>query len=187
MGYPKSICTSINEVICHGIPCDRKLKNGDIMNIDVTVILDGWYGDTSRMYAIGNISKRAQELIDTTYQCMMDAIDILKPGIHLGDIGDVIRKICKKHHFSIVRDYCGHGVGRSFHEDPMVLHSAKGGTGPILKPGYIFTVEPMINEGYYASRVLDDEWTAVTADGSLSAQYEHTIGITEDGYEIFTK
>lgn len=186
MGFPKSICTSINEVVCHGIPSQRKLKEGDIINIDVTVILDGWHGDTSRTYPVGEISSQAKKLIDVTYESMMSAIDILKPGIHLGDIGEVIRKITRKHKFSIVRDYCGHGIGRKFHEDPIVMHSAQAGTGPILRPGYIFTVEPMINAGYYQTRVLDDGWTAVTADGSLSAQFEHTVGITEDGYEIFT-
>lgn len=186
MGFPKSICTSINEVVCHGIPSQRKLKEGDIINIDVTVILDGWHGDTSRTYPVGEISTQAQKLIDVTYESMMSAINILKPGIHLGDIGEVIRKITRKHKFSIVRDYCGHGIGRKFHEDPIVMHSAQADTGPILRPGYIFTVEPMINSGYYQTRVLDDGWTAVTTDGSLSAQFEHTVGITEDGYEIFT-
>lgn len=186
MGFPKSICTSINEVICHGIPCNRKLKNGDILNIDVTVILDGWYGDTSRMFTIGAVSKKAAELISVTYESMMAAIEILRPGIHLGDIGGVIKKIASKHGFSIVRDYCGHGIGRKFHEEPTVIHDAKPGTGPILRAGNIFTVEPMINIGSSHSKVLGDGWTAVTVDGSLSAQFEHTVGITENGVEIFT-
>lgn len=186
MGFPKSVCTSINEVVCHGIPCQRKLKDGDIINIDVTVILDGWYGDTSKTYCVGNVSKEAQTLVDTTYKSMMAAIDILRPGIHLGDIGAVIRKVVKNHNYSIVRDYCGHGIGRVFHDDPIVLHHAKSGTGPVLKPGNVFTVEPMINIGDYRVNVLDDNWTAVTADGSLSAQFEHTVGITKNGCEIFT-
>ncbi len=186
MGFPKSICTSINDVICHGIPCNQRLKNGDILNIDVTVILDGWYGDTSRMFTIGAVSKKAVELISVTYESMMSAIEILRPGIHLGDIGGVVRKIASKHGFSIVRDYCGHGIGRKFHEEPTVIHDAKPGTGPILRAGNIFTVEPMINIGSYHSKVLGDGWTAVTVDGSLSAQFEHTVGITENGVEIFT-
>ena len=187
MGFPKSICTSVNDVVCHGIPSyTQKLNEGDIINIDVTVILDGWHGDTSRTLPVGQISPNAQKLIDVTYDAMMSAIQILRPGIRLGDIGEVIKKITRKHRFSIVRDYCGHGIGREFHEDPTVLHHAKGGTGPLLQKGNIFTVEPMINVGDYGVRVLKDGWTAVTADGSLSAQFEHTVGITEDGFEIFT-
>lgn len=187
MGYPKSVCISINDVVCHGIPDSRKLKNGDILNIDVTVILDGYYGDTSRMYKVGNISETANKLISATYQAMMDAISILRPGIHLGDIGEPIRKAVKKHGFSIVTDYGGHGIGKSFHEEPIVIHDSHKGSGPILEVGNCFTIEPMINEGVPNCKVLKDGWTAVTADGKLSAQFEHTIGITKNGFEIFTE
>lgn len=186
-GYPKSVCISINDVICHGIPSARKLTNGDILNIDVTVILEGYYGDTSRMYTVGNVSKEAKTLINATYEAMMAAISILKPGIHLGDICGPIKAITRKNGFSIVRDYCGHGIGKNFHEDPIVLHDANRGSGPILEIGNCFTVEPMINAGAANCYVLDDGWTAVTADGSLSAQFEHTVGITETGCIIFTE
>lgn len=187
MGYPKSVCISLNEVVCHGIPSKRKLINGDILNIDVTVILDGYYGDTSRMYTVGNVTAKAKELIDVTYQSMMAAISVLGPGKHLGDIGEPIRKLTQKHGFSIVTDYGGHGIGKNFHEDPIVIHNSHKGSGPILEVGNCFTIEPMINEGTPNCKVLKDGWTAVTADGKLSAQFEHTIGITKNGFEIFTE
>ena len=185
-GYPKSTCISLNHVVCHGIPSDRKLRNGDILNIDVTVILDGWYGDTSRMYIVGKPSPKAMELIDVTYQSMMLAIEMVKPGIFLGDIGYAIQNFAEERKFSVVRDYCGHGIGRVFHDDPAVLHYGKLKTGVQLVPGNVFTIEPMINVGSYKTKVLADGWTAITSDHSLSAQFEHTIGVTEDGYEIFT-
>jgi methionyl aminopeptidase len=185
-GYPKSTCISLNHVVCHGIPSDRKLDDGDILNIDVTVILDGWYGDTSRMYTVGNTSKKAIELIDVTYEAMMQAIDLVKPGAYLGDIGYAIETYVESKKFSIVRDYCGHGIGRVFHDEPTVLHFGKPKTGLLLEPGHVFTVEPMINVGNYKTKLLSDGWTAVTVDRSLSAQFEHTIGVTETGHEIFT-
>lgn len=185
-GYPKSSCISLNHVICHGIPSQKKLHKGDILNIDITVILDGWYGDTSRMYTVGKIPPKANELIDVTYNAMMMAIGIVKPGIHLGDIGDTIQNYVKQFKFSVVEDYGGHGIGRNFHEDPIVMHTGKKGTGPELVPGNVFTIEPMINIGSSRTRILSDGWTAVTADHSLSAQFEHTIGVTDVGCEIFT-
>ena len=185
-GYPKSICTSINEVICHGIPSERKLISGDIVNIDVTVILDGWYGDSSRMFMIGDVSIKARHLIDTTYKAMMRGISVIAPGRHLGDIGQAIQSYAESKHFSVVRDFCGHGIGRTFHDAPTVLHFGKRGEGPMLRPGMFFTVEPMINEGKFAMRILSDGWTAETRDRKLSAQFEHTIAVTETGYEIFT-
>ena len=186
-GYPAATCISLNHVVCHGIPSARKLKNGDILNIDVTVILDGWYGDTSRMYKVGKIAPKASELIDGAYNAMMMAIDLVRPGAHLGDIGAIIQEYAESLKFSVVRDYCGHGIGRVFHDDPAVLHYGKAGTGMELRPGNVFTIEPMINVGKYQTRVMGDGWTAITADHSLSAQFEHTIGVTEDGHEIFTK
>ncbi|MDR0677598.1 MAG: type I methionyl aminopeptidase [Holosporaceae bacterium] len=185
-GYPKSTCISLNNIVCHGIPSERKLKNGDILNIDVTVILDGWYGDTSRMYSVGKLSPEARELIDVTFDALMLAIDIVKPGAHLGDIGYAIQNYAESKKFSVVRDYCGHGIGRVFHDDPHVLHFGKRGSGLLLEEGYVFTIEPMINSGDYQTKLLADQWTAVTSDMSLSAQFEHTIGITADGCEIFT-
>ncbi|MDR2157819.1 MAG: type I methionyl aminopeptidase [Holosporaceae bacterium] len=185
-GYPKSTCISLNHVICHGIPSERKLNNGDILNIDVTVILDGWYGDASRMYSVGKISPKARELIDVTYNAMMLAIDLVKPGIYLGDIGYAIQNYVESKKFSIVRDYCGHGIGRVFHDEPAVLHFGKPGTGLLLQPGHVFTIEPMVNVGGYKTKLLPDGWTVITADRSLSAQFEHTIGVTETGREIFT-
>lgn len=185
-GYPKATCISLNHVVCHGIPSLRKLHNGDILNIDITVILDGWYGDTSRMYTVGKISHEAQRLIDTTYQAMMLGIESVRPGAFLGDIGHAIQSFVEPLKFSVVRDYCGHGIGRVFHDDPYVLHYGKAGTGCELVPGNVFTIEPMINAGTYKTKVLGDGWTAITADHSLSAQFEHTIGVTEDGCEIFT-
>jgi methionyl aminopeptidase len=185
-GYPKSICTSINHVVCHGIPCDRKLVNGDILNIDVTVILDGWHGDSSRMYAAGIPSTRARNLIDVTYDSLMRGLQVVKPGASLGDVGHAIQTFVEGHRFSVVRDFCGHGIGRRFHEPPNVLHFGRLGEGPILRPGMFFTIEPMVNAGRPEVKVLDDGWTAVTRDRSLSAQFEHMIGVTEDGCEIFT-
>lgn len=186
-GYPKATCISLNHVVCHGIPsAATKLRNGDILNIDITVILDGWYGDTSRMYTVGKISTIAQKLIDTTYQAMMAGIEAVKPGVFLGDIGNTIQNLVEEQKFSVVRDYCGHGIGRVFHDDPMVMHYGELGTGVQLVPGNVFTIEPMVNVGTYKTKVLGDGWTAITADHSLSAQFEHTIGVTENGYEIFT-
>ncbi len=185
-GYPKSICTSINHVVCHGIPSDRKLMDGDIVNIDVTVILDGWYGDTSRMYGVGEVSVKAQKLMDVTYESMMRGIDAVKPGATLGDIGFAIQSFVESNRFSVVRDFCGHGLGKVFHAPPSVLHFGDPGHGAILKPGMFFTIEPMVNAGKYETKILSDGWTAVTRDKSLSAQFEHSLAVTETGYEIFT-
>ncbi|MBS9777744.1 MAG: type I methionyl aminopeptidase [Gammaproteobacteria bacterium] len=186
-GFPKSICTSVNHVVCHGIPTDRKkLKNGDIINIDVTVIKDGYHGDNSRMYFVGEPSILARRLCRVTYEAMMKSIEIVKPGVHLGDIGHVIQKHAESERFSVVREFCGHGIGEGFHEEPHVLHYGKPGTKEKLEAGMIFTIEPMINAGKAATKVLADDWTAVTRDKSLSAQYEHTILVTETGYEILT-
>ncbi len=185
-GYPKSICTSINHVVCHGIPGDKKLMEGDILNIDVTVILDGWYGDTSRIFSIGKINLRARKLIDTTYEAMMRGIEVVKPGATLGDVGYAIQNFAEKQGFSVVRDFCGHGIGRIFHTAPNVMHYGKPVTGLELKQGMFFTIEPMINAGKYQVKILEDGWTAVTRDRSLSAQFEHTLGVTANGYEIFT-
>lgn len=184
--YPKSTCISLNHVVCHGIPSERKLANGDILNIDVTVILDGWYGDTSRMYIVGKPSAQAMKLIDVTYNSLMQAIDLVHPGVKLGDIGYAIQSYVESNNFSVVRDYCGHGTGRVFHDDPAVLHFGKLGTGMELEPGHVFTIEPMVNVGTYKTRLLGDGWTAISADRSLSAQFEHTMGVTEDGCEVFT-
>jgi len=185
-GYPKSICTSVNHVVCHGIPGDKKLVEGDILNIDVTVILDGWYGDTSRMFAVGKINLRAAKLIDVTYEAMMRGIEVVRPGATLGDIGHAIQIYAERQGFSVVRDFCGHGIGRIFHTSPNVLHYGMPGTGLELQQGMFFTIEPMINAGKYQVKILEDGWTAVTRDRSLSAQFEHTLGITANGYEIFT-
>jgi len=186
-GFKNSLCTSINHVICHGIPSERILEEGDILNIDVTSIVDGYHGDTSRMFSIGKISVKAKNLIDVTYESMMNAIKILKPGVKLGDIGYEIQSFVEKGNFTVVRDFCGHGISNVFHEPPNILHYGKKNTGNELKPGMTFTIEPMINAGKHESKVLNDGWTAVTKDKSLSAQFEHTIGITENGYEIFTE
>ncbi len=186
-GFKNSLCTSINHVICHGIPSERILEEGDILNIDVTSIVDGYHGDTSRMFSIGKISVKAKNLIDATYESMMNAIKILKPGVKLGDIGNEIQSFVEKENFTVVRDFCGHGISDVFHEPPNILHYGKKNTGNELKPGMTFTIEPMINAGKHESKVLNDGWTAVTKDKSLSAQFEHTIGITENGYEIFTE
>jgi methionyl aminopeptidase len=187
-GYPKSTCISVNHVVCHGIPSEKqKLANGDILNIDVTTVLDGWYGDSSRMYVVGQSSPEAMRLIDTAYAALMLAIDLVKPGKYLGDIGHAIQCFVESRKFSVVRDYCGHGIGRVFHDEPAVLHFGRPRTGLRLKPGHVFTIEPMINAGVYQTAVLSDGWTAVTVDGSLSAQFEHTIGVTEDGCRVFTE
>lgn len=185
-GFPKSICTSINHVVCHGIPGPKKLQEGDIVNIDVTVILDGWHGDTSRMFTIGKIPLRAQKLIDTTYEAMMRGIEAVKPGATLGDIGYTIQSFVEAQGFSVVRDFCGHGLGKTFHAPPEVLHYGRPNTGVELKQGMFFTIEPMVNAGRYEVKILDDGWTAVTRDKSLSAQFEHSLGVTDTGYEIFT-
>ncbi len=186
-GFKKSLCTSLNHVVCHGIPSERILDDGDILNVDVTTIVNEYYGDTSRMFTIGNISVKAKKLIDTTYESMMRGIKILKPGVKLGDIGFEIQSFVEEQGFSVVRDFCGHGISNTFHEPPNILHYGKKDTGLELKPGMTFTIEPMINEGKFEVKVLNDGWTAVTKDKSLSAQFEHTIGITEDSYEIFTE
>jgi methionyl aminopeptidase len=185
-GFPKSICTSINHVVCHGIPGERRLENGDVLNIDVTVILNGWHGDCSRMFAAGMPSTRARNLLDITYDALLRGIAVVKPGKTLGDVGHAIQTFVEGHRFSVVRDFCGHGIGRRFHEPPNVLHYGKPGDGPVLRPGMFFTIEPMVNAGRPEVKVLDDGWTAVTRDRSLSAQFEHMIGVTETGHEIFT-
>jgi methionyl aminopeptidase len=185
-GFPKSICTSINHVVCHGIPGDKRLQDGDILNIDVTVILDGWHGDTSRMYLIGKVGVKPQKLVEVTYEAMMRGIKAVRPGATLGDIGHAIQSHAEGHRFSVVRDFCGHGIGRIFHDSPSILHFGRAGAGPVLREGMFFTVEPMINAGRHEVKVLDDGWTAVTRDRSLSAQFEHTVGVTADGVEIFT-
>jgi len=186
-GFPRSICTSINHVVCHGIPGDRKLDEGDIVNIDVTPILDGWHGDTSRMYFVGErIPVKARRLVEVTYEAMMLGIAAVKPGLPLGVIGAAIQHHAESHRFSVVRDFCGHGVGRIFHEAPSVLHYGKATDGPVMREGMFFTIEPMINAGRHEVKVLSDGWTAVTKDRSLSAQFEHTIGVTATGCEIFT-
>ena len=186
-GFKKSLCTSLNHVVCHGIPSERILNEGDVVNIDVTAIVNEYYGDTSRMYSVGEISIKAKNLIDATYESMMKAIKILKPGIKLGDIGFEIQSYVEEKGFSVVRDFCGHGISNTFHEPPNILHYGKKNTGSELKPGMTFTIEPMINAGKLDVKVLNDGWTAVTKDKSLSAQFEHTLGITEDSYEIFTE
>ena len=185
-GYPKSICTSINHVVCHGIPGDKVLKDGDIVNIDVSPILDGWFGDSSRMYFVGDVKIKAQRLVEHTYRAMMKGIEAVKPGATLGDIGHAIQSYAESQRFSVVRDFCGHGIGRIFHQAPNVMHFGEPGEGMILEPGMIFTVEPMINAGRHETKILDDGWTAVTRDKSLSAQFEHTVGVTDTGVEIFT-
>ena len=186
-GFKKSLCTSLNHVVCHGVPSDRILKDGDAINIDVTAIVDKHYGDTSRMFCIGKTPIKINNLIEATFESMMNAIKILKPGIKLGDIGYEIQSFIEKKGFSVVRDFCGHGISTVFHESPNILHYGKRNTGIELKPGMTFTIEPMINAGKYDVKILADGWTAVTKDKSLSAQFEHTVGITENGYEIFTE
>jgi methionyl aminopeptidase len=188
-GFPRSICTSINEVVCHGIPSDsKKLKNGDIVNIDVTVIKDGYHGDSSIMVQVGDVAPHAQRLIQVTQECLYKAIELVKPGTTLGDIGHVIQQHAEKNYYSVVREYCGHGIGKIFHEDPQVLHYGRRGTGLVLEPGMTFTIEPMINAGKRHTKLNHkDGWTVTTKDGRLSAQWEHTLGVTEDGCEIFTR
>tara|TARA_B100001123_G_scaffold131325_1_gene152412 strand:- start:62 stop:838 length:777 start_codon:yes stop_codon:yes gene_type:complete len=186
-GFPKSCCTSVNHVVCHGIPSNKYLNDGDIINIDVTAIVNGWHGDTSRMFYVGNASVKGKNLVEATYDSMMKAISIIKSGMHLGDIGEAIQTYVEKKGFSVVRDFCGHGIGKTFHLPPNILHYGKKGDGMKLETGMIFTVEPMINEGAFDTKLLKDGWTAVTKDKSLSAQFEHTVGVTNDGFEIFTK
>jgi methionyl aminopeptidase len=186
-GYTHSSCISINHVVCHGIPSERTLKDGDIVNIDVTPIVDGWHGDTSRMYLVGDaVPIKAKRLVDVTYECLMMGNEQAKPGNHMGDVAHAIQRHAEKHRFGVVRDFCGHGLGQLFHDAPEVVHVGRPGTGPELRPGMFFTIEPMINIGKPDVKVLEDGWTAVTRDRSLSAQFEHSIGITEDGCEIFT-
>ena len=186
-GFPKSCCTSTNHIVCHGIPSNKILKDGDIVNVDVTAVKDGWHGDTSRTFKVGNVSIKAARLIQATYDSMMKAIDIVKDGIYLGDIGNTIQSHVEAQGFSVVQDFCGHGTGQTFHKSPNVLHYGEKGTGERIKAGMIFTIEPMINLGNYETKTLNDGWTAVTKDKSLSAQFEHTIGVTKNGCEIFTK
>ena len=185
-GFPKSCCTSTNHIVCHGIPSDKVLKDGDIVNVDVTALKDGWHGDTSRTFEIGEVSIKAKKLVQTTYDAMMKAIKIIKEDVFLGDIGAVIQNYVEAEGFSVVQDFCGHGIGQQFHKEPNVLHYGKEGTGEKIKAGMIFTVEPMINLGKYETKTLNDGWTAVTKDKSLSAQFEHTVGVTKEGCEIFT-
>jgi methionyl aminopeptidase len=185
-GFPRSICTSVNHQVCHGIPGDKKLKKGDIVNIDITVIKDGYHGDTSKMFFVGEPSIQARRLVQVTHEAMLKGIDIVRPGTHLGDIGHVIQQHAEAHGFSVVREYCGHGIGREFHEDPQVLHYGLPGTGLELRPGMTFTVEPMINAGKKEIKLLPDNWTVVTRDHSLSAQWEHTVLVTETGHDILT-
>lgn len=186
-GYAHSCCISINHVVCHGIPSDKTLKDGDIVNIDVTPLLDGWHGDTSRMFLVGDVPLKARRLVDVTHECLMIGIEKAQPGARLGDIGAAIQRHAEANRYGVVREFCGHGLGRLFHDAPEVIHAARAGTGPELRPGMFFTIEPMINLGKSPVKLLDDGWTAVTRDRSLSAQFEHSIGITETGNEIFTQ
>lgn len=185
-GFPKSICTSVNHVVCHGIPGDKVLQDGDIVNIDVTPILDGWHGDSSRMFPVGNVGVKARRLVDVTYDAMMAGINLVRPGVTLGAIGHAIQQVAESKRFSVVRDFCGHGLGKVFHDAPSVLHFGRPNEGVVLLEGMFFTIEPMINAGRYETKILGDGWTAVTKDRSLSAQFEHSIGVTADGFEIFT-
>jgi methionyl aminopeptidase len=185
-GFPKSICTSVNHVVCHGIPGEKRLQDGDIVNIDVTVILDGWHGDTSRMFCVGEVGVKARRLVEVTFEAMMRGIAAVRPGATTGDIGHAIQSHAEAHRYSVVRDFCGHGIGRVFHDAPSVLHFGEPGQGITLEPGMFFTIEPMINAGKYEVKILSDGWTAVTKDRSLSAQFEHTVAVTKDGHEIFT-
>ncbi|MDE2595862.1 MAG: type I methionyl aminopeptidase [Sphingomonadales bacterium] len=185
-GYAHSCCISINHVVCHGIPSDKPLKDGDIVNIDVTPLLDGWHGDSSRMYLVGDVPLKARRLVEVTYECLMIGIEQARPGNHVGDIGAAIQRHAEGHRYGVVREFCGHGLGRLFHDAPEVVHAGRPGTGPELRPGMFFTIEPMINLGKAPVKLLEDGWTAVTRDRSLSAQFEHSIGITESGCEIFT-
>jgi len=185
-GFPKSICTSVNHQVCHGIPSDRRLKDGDIVNIDITVIKDGFHGDTSMMFLVGEPSVKARRLVQVAYESMVTGIRMVRPGIRLGDIGAAIQQYAEKHNYSVVREYCGHGIGRKFHEEPQVLHYGTPGTGVMLEPGMTFTIEPMINAGKRQVKLLPDGWTVITKDRSLSAQWEHTVLVTETGYEVLT-
>lgn len=185
-GYTHSCCISVNHVVCHGIPSEKTLKDGDIVNIDVTPLLNGWHGDSSRMYLVGDVPLKAKRLVDVTHECLMIGIAKAKPGARLGDIGAAIQEHAERQRYGVVREFCGHGLGRLFHDAPEVVHAGRAGTGPELKPGMFFTIEPMINLGKPGVKILEDGWTAVTRDRSLSAQFEHSIGITEDGCEIFT-
>ena len=185
-GYTKTVCISVNHVVCHGIPSERALRDGDIANIDVTVIVDGWHGDHSRMYGVGPVAPRAKRLIDVTYEAMQRGLDAVKPGATTGDIGYAIQHYVEAQRCSVVRDFCGHGLGRIFHDAPNILHFGQRGAGEVLKPGMFFTIEPMVNLGKYQVKLLADGWTAVTRDKSLSAQCEHSVGVTETGYEVFT-
>ena len=185
-GYQHASCISVNHVVCHGIPGDKRLKDGDILNVDVTVIVDGWYGDTSRMYVAGKLSRKAERLIQITHDALFKGIEAVRPGNTFGDIGYAIQAYVESHRMSVVRDFCGHGLGRVFHAPPNVLHYGRPGTGPVLEEGMFFTIEPMVNLGRPETKVLADDWTAVTRDKSLSAQFEHSIGVTADGFEIFT-
>jgi len=185
-GYAHSCCISINHVVCHGIPSDKTLKDGDILNIDVTPLLDGWHGDSSRMYFAGEPSIKARRLVEVTYECLMIGIEQARPGNRIGDIGAAIQRYAEANRYGVVREFCGHGLGRLFHDAPEVVHAGRPGTGPLIKPGMFFTIEPMINLGKPPVKLLNDGWTAVTRDKSLSSQFEHSIGITEDGCEIFT-
>jgi methionyl aminopeptidase len=186
-GFPKSICTSVNHVVCHGIPGPKRLKEGDIINIDITVIKDGFHGDTSKMFFVGQPGIRARRLVEVTYECMKIGIRMVKPGVRLGEIGHAIQKHAEQAHYSVVREYCGHGIGREFHEDPQVLHYGEPATGMALQAGMTFTIEPMINAGHRHVKLLPDQWTVVTKDRSLSAQWEHTVLVTDDGYEVLTR
>jgi methionyl aminopeptidase len=186
-GFPKSICTSVNHVVCHGIPGEKKLKDGDIVNIDVTVIKDGWHGDTSKMFQVGKSTVRGRRVTEVAYQAMVTGIEKVAPGVRLGDIGHAIQRYVEAESCSVVREYCGHGIGRGFHEDPQVLHYGRRGTGEVLVPGMVFTIEPMVNLGRRETRLLPDGWTVVTKDRSLSAQWEHTVAVTEDGYDVLTR
>jgi methionyl aminopeptidase len=186
-GFPKSICTSVNHVVCHGIPGDKRLQDGDIVNIDVTTILDGWHGDTSRMYGVGKVSVKAQRLMDVTYEAMWRGIEAVRPGATVGDIGHTIQSFVEAQRFSVVRDFCGHGLGRVFHDAPNIPHFGRPGDGVLLREGMFFTIEPMINAGRWEVKILADGWTAVIKDRALSAQFEHSIAVTADGYEVFTR
>ena len=184
--YPKSICASVNHQVCHGVPGEKKLKQGDVVNLDITVIKHGWHGDTSRMFYVGEPTIQARRLTEVTYECMWKGISVVRAGARLGDIGAIIQRHAEEHGYSVVREFCGHGIGRKFHEEPQVLHYGKADTGPILQPGMIFTIEPMINAGKRDIRMLGDGWTVVTKDHSLSAQWEHTVLVTESGFEVLT-
>ena len=186
-GFPKSICTSVNEEICHGIPSDRKLRNGDVINLDITTYLNGFHGDTSRMFHVGSARKKISRLVDTCKESLQRAIEVVRPGAHLGDIGAIIQKIAHEKGYSVVREFCGHGIGRNFHEDPQVLHLGTVGEGVERKKGMVFAIEPMLNEGKPDLEILSDKWTAVTKDGLASAQFEHTIAVLDNGYEVLTR